>query len=81
MYTEILKKVNEDVRALNLELIDEAPIEGYWIYKITLTRNGEIEEEHIMGKDMSDALFRFSTLNNTQLVQFKYKNHEKNKNS
>ena len=77
MYTEILKKVKDELKALDLKLIDEAPIEGYWIYKITLTRNGEIEEEHIMGKDMSDALYRFSQLNNTQLVQFKYKGHEK----
>ena len=70
---ELLEKIKVDkIRAINLELIDESPIKGYWMYKFIYSKKGEVKEEVITGKDMSDALYRFSVLKNRELSMFKY---------
>lgn len=69
----LLEKIKDDkIRAINLELLDETIISGYWTYKFIYSEKGEIKEDIITGKDMSDALYRFSVLNNRKMTMFKY---------
>ena len=70
---ELFDKLKKDkIRAINLELIDESPLSGYWVYKFIFCEDGVISEEVIIGKDMSDALYRFSVLKNRKLKMFNY---------
>lgn len=70
---ELLEQIkNDKIRAINLELIGDSGVNGYWMYKFTYSEKGEVSEEVITGKDMSDALYRFSVMQHRELSMFKY---------
>lgn len=69
-YKDFISIFEDKVRVLNLELIKEAEVAGFWVYEIIYFDKNEIKEDHVMGKDMSDALYRFSQIIELPLSRF-----------
>jgi hypothetical protein len=62
MDIEKIKVANEDkIRVLSVELLDVLDyIKGHFTYKIMFLEDEEVKEDHTLGKDVTDALYRFS---------------------
>ena len=59
----IIEKIDDkNVRVLDLSLEGDSDILGFWNYKAIYYKDGEMKTEHVIGKDMSDALYRLSVL-------------------
>ena len=69
---EKIKLENKDkIRVLNVELLDVYEyIKGHFNYKVVYLENDKVEEEHMIGKDVTDALYRFSQ---TKKMKFSWK--------
>jgi hypothetical protein len=68
MTDELLQKVkvtNEDkIRVLDVSLVDVSDIiKGHYTYKITFLEDNEVKEDQMIGRDVSDALYRFQQIN------------------
>jgi hypothetical protein len=69
---EKIKVTNEDrIRVLSVELLDVLDyIKGHFTYKVVFIEDDEVKEDHMLGRDVSDALYRFSQ---TKHMKFKMK--------
>ena len=61
-YKDFVSIIEENLRVLNLEITKEAEVSGFWVYEIIYVDKNEVKMDHVMGKDMSDALYRFSQI-------------------
>ena len=61
-YEDFISMIDDKIRVLNLELVKPSDVTGFWVYHIVYFEEEQIKEDHVMGKDMSDALYRFSQI-------------------
>ena len=69
-YEHFIPVISDKIRVINLELLEENKVPGFWSYKIIYFKNDEIKEEHVMGQDVSDALYRFSKIIEMPFTRF-----------
>lgn len=69
-YEHFIPLIEEKVRVFNLELVKESNAPGFWTYRIIYFMDNEVKEDHVMGKDMSDALYRFSKIVEMPFTRF-----------
>ena len=69
---EKVREVNEDeIRVLSVELVEVSDyLKGHFTYEIVYLKDDKIEKEHMIGKDVSDALYRFQQV---KIMKFNYK--------
>lgn len=81
MNKELLERVQtaneDDIRVLSVELVEVSDlIKGHFTYKITYLKENVVAEEHMIGRDVSDALYRFQQV---KIMKFNYKFLERDK--
>ena len=69
-YESFIPIISDKVRVIKLELLEESSAPGFWSYKIIYIKDDKVEEDHVIGKDMSDALYRFSRIVEMPLTRF-----------
>jgi len=69
-YDHFISVISDKIRVIKMELLDETDAPGFWSYKITYFKEDQILEDHVMGKDMSDALYRFGKIAEMPFTRF-----------
>ncbi len=69
-YEHLIPIISDKIRVLQMEILEETDVNGFWMYKIVYFKEDEILEEHVIGQDMSDALYRLGKLIEMPFARF-----------
>ncbi len=69
-YEHLVSVISDKIRVLNLEIIEETEVSDFWLYQVIYVKEDKIMTEHVIGRDMSDALYRLSKILEMPLTRF-----------